>query len=122
LRERGEDDVSQLDAVIRQTINKVKVEVTEEFREVMEDDETHSQGGMVKGNHGRRTLLTGSHVQFEEGEQTHNELSVSEVLVIEDVVRVGCSCFLTRSEGSSLFEGLSLTGLARELGLLGSLT
>ena len=76
--------------MIRQGVNKVEVEITEELREIMEDHKEHSEDGLVKDNKGvsRGLISLWSHIHFEEQTKVYNQVFEAEVLVIEDVIRV----------------------------------
>jgi hypothetical protein len=58
----GQNNILQLNAVIRQTINKVEVEVRKELWEVTLQDADHSKGSVVEGLDGWGHVFTRCHV------------------------------------------------------------
>ena len=52
LREGRKDEVLELDGVVGQRVDKVEMEVTQELRVVLENDEDHIHGRGVETTHG----------------------------------------------------------------------
>ncbi len=81
-----QDDVPQLDAMLRQAVDKVEVEVGEELWEVMPDDEHHSESRLVELVQACGHLLAWDHVVLQEGEQVDDQLLELKPLLVECVV------------------------------------
>lgn len=60
------DKVPELNAVLREAIDKVEVEIAEEVRKVLLDDADNSQSRMIEGLDSRRHWLSRNHVVLEE--------------------------------------------------------
>ena len=74
LREGRKDEILELDGVVGQRVDKVEMEVTQELRVVLENDEDHIHGRGVETTHGGRGLLSWNEVEFDEGEAAHEQV------------------------------------------------
>lgn len=119
----AQDDVAQLNAVLRQAVDQVEVEVAEELGIVILDHEDHAQGRFVEFGKRLRHGLPHNQVRLKEGEEVHYEvLEFQALLDVGGVVQEGLGLGwgvrglllrLGRVLGSRLF------GLALGLGLGG---
>ena len=74
LRESGQNKILQLNCVVREGIHEVEMEVAEELRVVLENDQDNVHRGGVETPHGRSGLLTSDEVTLDEGEAAHEQV------------------------------------------------
>jgi hypothetical protein len=83
------DDVLKLNAVIRQTVHKMEMEVRKELWEVTFQHGNHSKCCMVEGLNGWWNVLTWGHVGLEEGEYVHDQLlNLASLFEVDSVVYI----------------------------------